>query len=123
MSDMLTTAIRLGNEATDRAIAMSNRERELRWKLYRLRHLLKVGRTSEAFRQANEAIDYIRRGVGLMAINPRPPISWVHALHQVTGLFALRGDKMSREEQEKVKTILRNVLAEMERDWPTGSAS
>jgi hypothetical protein len=108
---VLNEAIRIGEDAVTRAIAMVNRERKLNWWLHRIRHLITTGRPQKAVEMADKAIEMIE---GEMAVGP--PVSWVHELHQVTGLFALRGNRMSDGEREKVRDILANVLREMEDD-------
>jgi hypothetical protein len=43
-------------------------------------------------------------------------VRWVHALHQVTGTFAVCGDRMTDADRDHVLTIMRNVTAEMADD-------
>jgi hypothetical protein len=114
MTTTLDAAIRIGEEAVDRSIAMANRERRLKWWLYRIKFLLKTGRTQSAMNMADKALDFVTREEKLMAMGP--PISWVHALHQVTGLFAIRANRMTAGERAKVQEILKGVLAEMSDD-------
>jgi hypothetical protein len=112
----LTEAIRIGEEAVTRSIAMQNRERRLRWWLYRIKFLLKTGRTQSAMNMADKALEFIKEDQLMAMANRRPPINWVHALHQITGLFAVRGCKMTDGERAKVLEIMKGVLAEMEDD-------
>jgi hypothetical protein len=51
-----------------------------------------------------------------MQLDMGPSVMWVHALHQVTGLFALKGGRMSEQDREQAKTLLKKVVAEMEDD-------
>jgi hypothetical protein len=115
MSSPLDAAIRIGEEAASRMIAMANRERRLKWWLYRIKFLLKTGRAQSAINTADLALEFLsKREEAEMAQGP--PHTWVHALHQVTGLFAIKGARMSSDDRTVVKTILRDVLAEMNDD-------
>jgi hypothetical protein len=107
----LDAAIRIGEEAVNKSIAMANRERRLKWWLYRIKFLLKTGRTQSAMNMADEALEFLAKGVENMQ---GPPHTWIHALHQVTGLFAIKGKGLSEQDKTIIKTILRDVLAEME---------
>jgi hypothetical protein len=109
----LTEAIRIGEEAASRAIALANRERRLKWWLYRIKFLLKTGRAQSAINTADLALEFLAKGVEDMQ---GPPHTWVHALHQVTGLFAVKGTRMTDQDKSIVRTIMRDVLAEMEDD-------
>jgi hypothetical protein len=60
---------------------------------------------------ADEALEFLAKGVEDMQ---GPPHTWIHALHQVTGLFAIKGSQITEQDKEIVKTILKDVLAEME---------
>jgi uncharacterized protein YbjT (DUF2867 family) len=123
----LDAAIKVGEQATARAIFLANRERKFRWKMYRVRAMVRRFENVYALELIEEMLEALDMGVNDMRHGP--PITWVHALHQVTGLFALRGTKMTESERETVKIILRDVLAEMEddRNWgdraTTGSTS
>jgi hypothetical protein len=113
MTTPLDLAIRIGEEAVTKSIALVNRERRLRWWLYRIKFLLKTGRTQSAMNMADKALEFLSNGVEDMQ---GPPHTWVHALHQVTGLFAVKGKKMTEQDKTIVKTILSDVLAEMKDD-------
>jgi hypothetical protein len=110
----LTAAIRIGEEAVDRANAMVVRERKLRWWLQRIRHLIMTGRPAKAVEMIEKAITFVAKGAEVMSVGP--PVSWVHQLHQVTGLFALRGNRMSDGEKAKAIETLERVLEEMRDD-------
>jgi hypothetical protein len=115
MSSPLDAAIRIGEEAASRAIALANRERRLKWWLYRIKFLLKTGRAQSAINTADLALEFLsKREETEMAQGP--PHTWVHALHQVTGLFAVKGQRMTEQDRAVVRTIMRDVLAEMEDD-------
>ena len=47
---------------------------------------------------------------------PGPPFTWHHALHQVTGLIALRGNKLTADDRAEMIANLRAVLEEIEDD-------
>jgi hypothetical protein len=113
LTSLLDAAIKLGEEAVDRSIALVNRERRLKWWFYRIKFLLKTGRTQSAMNMADEALEFLARGVEDMQ---GPPHTWVHALHQVTGLFAVKGKRMTEQDKTVVRTILGDVLAEMRDD-------
>jgi hypothetical protein len=117
MTSLIDTAIKIGEEAVDRSIAMANRERRLKWWLYRIKFLLKTGRTQSAMNMADEALEFVKENQPMVDMaNRRPPVNWVHALHQVTGLFAIRGNRVTNEERARVQEILKGVLVEMEDD-------
>jgi hypothetical protein len=113
MSSPLDAAIRIGEEAASRAIALANRERRLKWWLYRIKFLLKTGRTQSAINTAELALEFLNKEEENMQ---GPPHTWVHALHQVTGLFAVKGQKMTEQDRTVIRIIMRDVLAEMDDD-------
>jgi hypothetical protein len=110
----LEAAIKVGEEATSRMIFLVNRERKFRWKMYRLRAMVRRFENAYALELIEEMLEALNMGVNDM--HQGPPITWVHALHQVTGLFALKGTKLTDADREVVKTILGDVLKEMEDD-------
>jgi hypothetical protein len=110
----LDAAIRIGEQAVDLSLTMTARERQVKWRLYKLRYLIRKQKTSEADALLEELITFLNTGVADMAQGPT--ISWVHALHQVTGLFALRGARMTDEDVAKARAILKQVVTEMEDD-------
>jgi hypothetical protein len=85
--------------------------------MQRVRHLIMTGRPSKAVEMIEKALAFITKGAEVMATGP--PVSWVHSLHQVTGLFALRGNRMSDGEKAKAIETLERVLEEMrdDRNW------
>jgi hypothetical protein len=117
MTTALDAAMRIGEEAVSRMIFFVNRERKFRWKMYRLRAMVRRFETAYALELIEEMLEALNMGMNDMRHGP--PITWVHALHQVTGLFALKGTRMTEADREVVKTILKDVLAEMEddRNW------
>jgi hypothetical protein len=110
----LDAAIRIGEQAVDLALVMSNRERQIKWRMYKLRYLIRRQKTEEASALLEELLAILNNGATDMAQGPT--ISWVHALHQVTGLFALRGARMTDEDVAKARAILKQVVTEMEDD-------
>jgi hypothetical protein len=115
MTTTLDTAIRIGEEAVTKSIALVNRERRLRWWLYRIKFLLKTGRTQSAMNMADKALEFMDKREEA-EMTQGPPHTWVHALHQVTGLFAVKHRKMTEQDKTIVKTILSDVLEEMKDD-------
>jgi hypothetical protein len=113
----LDEAIRIGEESLTKALVMVHRERRLKWKMYRLRAFVRRYEYTYALELIEEMLSALNGGVDGMPVGPL--LAWVHALHQVTGLFALRGNKLSDEERERVRAILREVLREMddEKNW------
>jgi hypothetical protein len=110
----LDAAIKVGEEATARAIFLANRERKFRWKMYRVRAMLRKCDTTSALELIEEMLEALDMAMNDMRHGP--PITWVHALHQVTGLFALKGTRMIEADREVIRTILKDVVAEMEDD-------
>jgi hypothetical protein len=110
----LDAAIRIGEQAVDLSLTMTYRERQVKWRLYKLRYLIRKSKTAEAEALLEELIKFLNTGVADMTQGPT--IAWVHALHQVTGLFALRGARMTDEDKAKAMTILRQVVTEMDDD-------
>jgi hypothetical protein len=45
-----------------------------------------------------------------------PPWTWLHALHQVTGLIARRGTRLTLEDRPEMIAHLKRVLEEIEDD-------
>jgi hypothetical protein len=104
----LDAAIKFGEEAVVRMITLSVRERMISWKLMRLRHLLSRGRQDAALRVAEETI-------ALIGEDELSQIKWIHRLHQVTGLLALRGNgRLTIEDAKMIRATLRDVMREME---------
>jgi hypothetical protein len=109
----LDEAIRIGEESLTKALVMVHRERRLKWKMYRLRAFVRRYEYTYALELIEEILSALN-GVDGMPVGPL--LAWVHALHQVTGLFALRGNKLTDEERERIRAILREVLREMDDD-------
>jgi hypothetical protein len=42
--------------------------------------------------------------------------TWLHSLHQVTGLIAIRGGKINKKDLEMIAENLRKVLREVSQD-------
>jgi hypothetical protein len=109
----LEEAIRIGEQATSMVILLKNRERKFRWKMYRLRAMVRRWENTYALELIGDMLETLNAGVEDMQ---GPPHTWIHALHQVTGMFALKGARMTEQDKTIIKTILSDVLAEMEDD-------
>lgn len=73
-----------------------------------------TGRPAKAVEMIEKAIAFLAKGAEVMVVGPL--VSWVHSLHQVTGLFALRGNRMSDGDRAKAIETLERVLEEMRDD-------